>query len=120
MFSFWANVFSFRPDVFTFRPDVFTFRPKVFTSEGQVFSFGRGASPLRPSSAGSGQVLRQAQDEAFRAAGMTGMCPLWQANVSSFWPEVSTFRPNASSFGGNVSSFRPNVSSPGRRALHGP
>ena len=48
---------------------------------------------------------------------MTGMCPPWRANVStfernvsSFGPDVSTFRPNVSSFGGNVSSFRPDVS----------
>ena len=34
---------------------------------------------------------------------MTGMCPLWEANVSPL-------RPNVSSFGGNVSSFRPDVS----------
>ena len=54
--------------------------------------------------------IRQAQDGVFGDAGMTGMCPPGQANVSSFWPDVSTFRPNVSSFRGNVSSFRPNVS----------
>ena len=36
---------------------------------------------------------------------MTGMCPLCQANVSSFWPDVSTFRPNVSTLAGDVSSF---------------
>ena len=42
---------------------------------------------------------------------MTGMCPLRQADVSSFWPDVSPFRPNVSSFGSNVSSFGRHVSS---------
>ncbi len=43
--------------------------------------------------------------------GMTGMCPLWRGdvstfepNVSSFWPDVSTFRPNVSTSAGEVSS----------------
>ena len=49
-----------------------------------------------------GRPLRQAEGRFFGDGGMTGMCPLCQANVSSFWPDVSTFRPN-------VSSFRPNV-----------
>ena len=55
--------------------------------------------------------IRQAQDGVFGDAGMTGMCPLRQANVSSFWPDVSSFGGNVSSFGGNVSSFGGNVSS---------
>ncbi len=38
-------------------------------------------------------------------AGMRGMCPLCQADVSSFWPDVSTFRPNVSSLVGHVSSY---------------
>ena len=42
--------------------------------------------------------------------GMTGMCPLCQANVSSFWPDVSTFRANVSSFWRNVFSFEGDVS----------
>ena len=35
---------------------------------------------------------------------MTGMCPLCQANVSSFLPDVSTMRPNVSTFRRNVST----------------
>ncbi|MDE2903597.1 MAG: hypothetical protein OXP73_11285 [Chloroflexota bacterium] len=35
-------------------------------------------------------------------AGMTGMCPLWRANVSSSWPDVSAFRRNVSTSAGRV------------------
>ena len=59
-------------------------------------------------SASSGQV--------FGDDGMTGMCPLGQADVSSFGPDVSTFRPNVSSFGGNVSTLAGHVSSSRPRA----
>ena len=62
-----------------------------------------------PHSTSSGRALRQAQGRFSWDAGMTGMCPLCQANVSSIWPDVSTFRPNVSSFCRNVSSFRPDV-----------
>ena len=41
---------------------------------------------------------------------MTGMCQLCQANVSSIWPDVSTFRANVSSFWPNVFTFEGNVS----------
>ena len=75
----------------------------------------RAGQRRRPHSASSGQALRKRA----RDAGMTGMCPLWQANVSSFeghassfWPDVSTFRPNVSTLAGHVSSCR-------RRALVG-
>ena len=99
----WGDVFSFWPNVFSFWPDVFSFWPNVFTFEGHVFSFLRRA-PLTP-------LLRQAQGRLFgdggsgREAGgvRPGMCQLCRANVSSFWPDVS-------SLGGDVSSFHPNVS----------
>ena len=113
VFSFWANVFSFRPDVFTFRAN-------VFTLAGEAFSFRRYAlvgDGARKE--GEDSLLRQAQDRLREAqgsspstgsgqvsgdAGMTGMCPLCQANVSSFLPDVSTFRPNVSTLAGEVSS----------------
>ena len=57
--------------------------------------FGGARLRSRPPSAGLGQVSED--------AGMTGMCPLCQANVSSSEPDVSSFGPD-------VSTFRPNVS----------
>ena len=59
----------------------------------------------------AGFPIRQAQDRFSGDAGMTGMCPLCQADVSSFGPDVSTFRPNVSSFHPNVSTWAGQVSS---------
>ena len=54
----------------------------------------------------AGSTQEEAED-----AGMTGMCPLRQADVSSFGPDVSTFWPNVSSFHPNVSTWAGQVSS---------
>ncbi len=56
-------------------------------------------------------VVRRAQDGVFGDAGMTGMCPLGQADVSCCWLEVSAFRPDVFSFEGNVSTLARQVSS---------
>ena len=64
-------------------------------------STGSGRAPFGKlwagSSASSGQV--------FGDDGMTGMCPLCRANVSSFGANVSNFGGNVSSLAGAVSSF---------------
>ena len=125
-----SDVFSFRPNVFSFRPDVFTFRANVFTLAGEAFSFRRYAlvgDGARKE--GEDALLRQAQDRLREAqgsspstgsgqgsgdAGMTGMCPLCQANVSSFlpdvsssWPDVSHFSAECVHFGGGGVQSRP-------------
>ena len=71
---------------------------------------GRGVqfSTVRPGWGWGTEGRRDSPFDKLRAgpsggAGMTGMCPPCQANVSSFWPDVFTFE-------GNVSSFWPNVS----------
>ena len=133
----WGNVFSFLPNVFSFGAKVFTFRPNVFTLAGEVFSEEEERSEgrevrreKRGGWAGDGCVVGVWFDGLTRGARCAGvdhgagsrlrtpgwrrdgeMCPLGQADVSSFGPDVSTFRPNVSSFGGNVSSFRRHVSS---------
>ena len=84
-----GHVFSFEANVFSFCPDVFTF-------EGQVFSVRRNAALLTV-------PLRQAQGRFSVDAGMTGMCPLCRANVSSSGPDVSTIRPNVSTLAREVS-----------------
>ena len=73
---------------------------RMCSLSGAMCSFWRG----RCSVFGGGRWL------GIGDGGMTGMCPLCQANVSSFWPDVSTFRANVSSFWRNVFSFAGDVS----------
>ena len=66
-----------------------------------------------PHSTSSGQALRQAQGRLWITgdAGMTGVCSVGRADVSSFRADVSSFWPNVFSFKGNVSTLAADVSS---------
>ena len=93
-----AQVFTFSGNVFSFWGDVFSLAAHVFSFQGHVFS-----EEVESTCVGCCRV-------STGDAGMTGMCPLCQANVSSFlpdvsgsWPDVSTFRPNVSTLAGEVS-----------------
>ena len=98
VFSFWGDVFSLAANVFSFRGDVFSLAANVFSEEGErgerrgvrvgVGGWGSGGEGRRgfPPSAGAGQVSGD--------AGMTGMCPLCQANVSRFLRDVSSSWPD--------------------------
>ena len=70
---------------------------------GMCSVFGGGGTPSRPSFGGIRAGSSGGSGQVFGDAGIAGMCPLWQA-------DVSTFRFNVSSFGPDVSTFRPNVS----------
>ena len=59
-----------------------------------------------PHSTSSGQALRQAQGRLSGDAGMTGVCSVGRADVSSFWPNVFSFDGNVSTLAADVSSFR--------------
>ena len=59
-----------------------------------------------PHSTSSGQALRQAQGRLSGDAGMTGVCSVGRADVSSFWPNVFSFEGNVSTLAADVSSFR--------------
>ena len=64
-----------------------------------------------PHSTSSGQALRQAQGRLSGDAGMTGVCSVGRADVSSSRADVSSFWPNVFSFEGNVSTLAGDVSS---------
>ena len=121
VFSFWANVFSFRANAFTFRPNVFTLAGEVFSEEVERgerrgVRVGRGSALNNRGACVDGVAGCAESDHGAGSRLKTpgwrreGMCPLCQANVSSFRLNVSTFAGNVSSFWANVSSFRPDVS----------